>query len=377
MAFFVICKNSDVSSDMEEIKMIEGVKFQNFRGFSYLQMESVKPITLISGMNNVGKSSILDGLFLFFDHTAPECFVKLNSFRGSPSLYDPRYLWEPVFNNLNTGKNMEIELVIDGSPAVLKYSRDDAFVFSGNTEIPQNVIDQFVSSVPTSYTLEFDFKFKEYYEKGHFITSSTGLLRNMETSINGNKIKPLSFTKFINSLIVYSSSELANWIGNLELSGRKEELVKILQLIEPSISDITTIMTGSGGAQIYARMNGQLLPVKLAGDGFNKWMYIILSIMAHPNSLILIDEIETGIHYSAYVNLWKVIALTAQKYNCQVIATTHSYECIRAAVESIEESGRMENFCYFRIDREREGHVAYRYSDDLLKAAINTNLEVR
>ena len=136
-------------------------------------------------------------------------------------------------------------------------------------------------------------------------------------------------------------------------------------------------MTGSGGAQIYARMNGQLLPVKLAGDGFNKWMYIILSIMAHPNSLILIDEIETGIHYSAYVNLWKVIALTAQKYNCQVIATTHSYECIRAAVESIEESGRMENFCYFRIDREREGHVAYRYSDDLLKAAINTNLEVR
>ena len=43
---------------------------------------------------------------------------------------------------------------------------------------------------------------------------------------------------------------------------------------------------------------------------------------------ILIDEIETGFHYSMFDKLWEVIATTAKKNNCQIIATTHIYECM-------------------------------------------------
>lgn len=357
--------------------MIENAEFYNFRGFSELQMKDMKQITLISGMNNVGKSSVLDGLFLFFDHIAPESFVKLNNFRGFPPLSEPKYLWEPIFHNLDTQKTVQIKLVIDGHPATLSYSRDDSYVIPENPDVPRNVLNQFISSTQTSYTLKFLYRSEGYQETGHFIANPSGLLRDMDTSLEGNRIMPLSFTQFINAIIIQNGGDLTAWIGDLELSGRKEELVGILNLIEPSISDITTIMTANGGAQIYSKVNGRLLPIKLAGDGLNKLLFIVLSIMAHPNSLVLIDEIETGIHYSAYVDFWKAISLAAQKYNCQIIATTHSYECIVGAIDGIEQAALTDSFCYFRIDRDGERSMSYRYSDELLRTAVETNLEVR
>ena len=120
-------------------------------------------------------------------------------------------------------------------------------------------------------------------------------------------------------------------------------------------------MTPAGTAQIYLRAAGQLLPVKLAGDGLNKLMFLLLSIMAHPGALLLIDEIETGVHYSAYADLWKSVAQMAEACGCQIIATTHSYECIVGAIEGLQAIGAGERFCYFRIDRQGETAAARRY----------------
>lgn len=83
-------------------------------------------------------------------------------------------------------------------------------------------------------------------------------------------------------------------------------------------------------------MGEKLLPLKLAGDGICKLLFILLAIIANPNSIILIDEIETGFHYSKYPKLWEVIANPARDYNCQIIATTHSYECIDGAIDGAE-----------------------------------------
>ena len=117
--------------------------------------------------------------------------------------------------------------------------------------------------------------------------------------------------------------------------------------------------------------------MRLAGDGMNRLLFIMLSIMENPNSIILIDEIETGFHYSMYPVLWEAIASAAQKSNCQVIATTHSYECVAGAAEGIEKADMRDNFCFFRLAQEKEGRVAYRYSEDLLQYALESNVDVR
>ena len=47
----------------------------------------------------------------------------------------------------------------------------------------------------------------------------------------------------------------------------------------------------------YGNMGGKLLPIRLAGDGMNRLLIIMLSIMENPNSIFLVDEIENGFHY--------------------------------------------------------------------------------
>jgi len=68
--------------------------------------------------------------------------------------------------------------------------------------------------------------------------------------------------------------------------------------------------------------------------------------------------------------------LAAQEFNCQVIGTTHSYECLQAAYEGFS-GGLEEDFGYIRIDKDDERTIAKTFDYSLLKAAFDTNMEVR
>ena len=358
--------------------MIEQVVFENFRGFKRLVLTDLKPITLISGKNNAGKSSILEGLFLFFDHIVPESFSKINRFRGFISHVDSASLWETAFYQMNVHNPLQIFLTYEGVSASLKYVRDDTFIPSADMNVSQELQGQILSSAASSYTLKFKYQKADYIEEGHFIVGPMGVVRNMDTSVSPNTDQIMPFTQFINAAIINNNSDsfIAEWLGKLELEGRKQHIIKILKLIEPSIDDITTIVVNAK-AQLFVKMNQQLLPLRLAGDGLNKLLFIVLSIAVNPHSIVLIDEIETGFHYSMLPGLWEIIAQTAFENHCQIIATTHSYECIVGAVDGIEKAKQQSAFCYYRLDKNLERNYAYRYSNDMLQTAVATDMEVR
>lgn len=358
--------------------MIEQVVFENFRGFKYLELSDLKPITLISGKNNAGKSSVLEGIFLFLDHIVPESFSKINRFRGLVSYPASTDLWETVFYQMNTQNPLHIFVTYAGVSASLEYVRDDTFVPSGDMDVSQEQMGQILSSAASVYTLRFKYQKEDYREDGHFIVGPMGVNRNMTTSDNPKPGNIMPFTQFINAAIInsYSDSFVAEWLGKLELEGRKQSIIETLKLIDPAIDDLSTIVV-NGKAQLFAKIKQQLLPLRLAGDGLNKLLFIILSIAVNPHSIVLIDEIETGFHYSMLPGLWEIIAQTAFKNHCQIIATTHSYECIVGAVDGIEKAKQSSSFCYYRLDKNSDGNCAYRYSDDLLQTAVATDMEVR
>lgn len=358
--------------------MIERIMFENFRGLKKLELMDIKPITLISGKNNAGKSSILEGVFLFLDHVAPESFTKINRFRGFVSSVDSSSLWETSFYQMDMKNSLRISVTYAGTQALLEYERDDTFVPPVDMNVSQEIMGQIISSAASNYTLKFKYQKEDYVEEGHFIVGPMGIVRNMTTSVGSNAGSTMPFTQFINAPIINGNSDsfIAEWIGKLELTGKKQQIIEIIKLIEPEINDLTTIVV-NGNAQVFAKIGAQLLPLRLAGDGLNKLLFIVLSIAVNPHSIILIDEIETGFHYSMYPQLWNTIAQAACENACQIIATTHSYECIVGAVDGVERAGRSSAFCYYRLDKNNRGNQVYRYSDDLLQTAIATDMEVR
>jgi hypothetical protein len=74
--------------------------------------------------------------------------------------------------------------------------------------------------------------------------------------------------------------------------------------------------------------------------------------------------------------IWEAVAKAAREYDCQVIGTTHSYECLEAAYNGISENLRSD-FSYVRIDRADNKATAKCFDYELLKVAIETNMEVR
>ena len=156
--------------------MISNVSINNFRGLKSINLDALKRVTLISGKNNAGKSSILEGLFLMLDHITPESFVKIRSFRGLPITTEPSALWTPVFYGLNTENDLQISVCLNGMETTLTYSRDDSFVPYDTNGVPQDVLNQFVSSAKSTYTLKFHFAHGDYTEDGHFIMNSSGMM---------------------------------------------------------------------------------------------------------------------------------------------------------------------------------------------------------
>lgn len=53
-------------------------------------------------------------------------------------------------------------------------------------------------------------------------------------------------------------------------------------------------------------------------------------MLSFQNGVVLIDEIENGLHHSVLAKVWEGIFQWAIKYNVQVFASTHSIECIHA-----------------------------------------------
>ena len=352
--------------------MIREVTLENFRGFSHVELSNLEKITLISGKNNSGKSSILEGIFLALDYRAPDSFAILNNVRGLPVLTSPAVLWEPLFFNLNKNNDIAINLFFEDKELKLRYSWDDAFALAN--EAPA-MLDQFVSSAQPTYSLKFIFTYGDISENGHFVMGTQGIFRNIERE--QSPYAPLPVIQYFRSSRGNSNALVAELFGIAVRKNKKSQIIDILKIIDDSISDMAAVVS-LDQSQLYANVRGQWLPLRLAGDGFDRLFLIIAALIAYPNSILMIDEIDAGFHYSVYDKFWESVMTVAKEQNCQVIATTHSYECLDSAVKTVEKIGIQDDFCYFRLGKNnKDESVAYRYSADLLSSATDDNLEVR
>ena len=70
------------------------------------------------------------------------------------------------------------------------------------------------------------------------------------------------------------------------------------------------------------------MPFSVYGDGIKKILFILNKMVDATDSILLIDEIETGLHKKYFDTLFPIVFALADKLNVQLFIATHSIEAI-------------------------------------------------
>lgn len=307
----------------------------------------------------------------------------MNRMRGESSNIVVQNTWNSFFNKMDLNNPITIRIGINGEEGILTYKKEETGVSLANEINSVNALGV-MTNIP-SYHLKMQYEQGAYEEEADYVFAAgaeqTQLIKEVTCTLNGEKTSKRS----IGSMIYLSSMNIKNdlemnviveMISKADLSNNKGMLIDMLRQIDSEIDDIMVLSVG-GVVQPYIKKGSFSIPLRYSGDGMVKFFGIILRILSEPGCVLLIDEAENGLHYTMHKKMWETIAETAKANNSQIIATTHSYECIKAAFDGVKETGREEDFCYVRLEKDNGLDRAQIYSADELSDAIEIELEVR
>ncbi len=103
---------------------------------------------------------------------------------------------------------------------------------------------------------------------------------------------------------------------------------------------------------------------------------LALAVVHSQNRILLIDEVDTGLHHSVMGRMWRFLNECSKRFNIQIIATTHNRDCYQSLATICREGVIEES--EVTIQRiERGSHEAVAYSEAEIIAAAERDIEVR
>ncbi|MDM8554183.1 AAA family ATPase [Desulfococcaceae bacterium HSG7] len=356
--------------------MIKSFTIKGFKQFADLSLQSLKPVTLIGGKNNTGKTTVLEAFLMFYDRGNPQVTMRHLSHRGVGSIaLNPDSLWSPIFHSYDMAKSVEMEICENGTKEKIRIRYNKEFQKSVYASPSTQGSVPEIQTGQQSLTMEsLDFSYYVNDKKaGESHITLDGPRLNMHTV---DLRKPSKIAAFIGSGVQRNPTEDSARFGQLDIHGHTDIITDVLKIIEPNLKSLTTISQGEH-ALIYGNIGlPRKIPVTCMGEGTAKLLSIILAIATNANGMVLIDEIENGWHYSLLPNILKAIHKMAKKYNCQIIATTHSYEINKALIKGLSPED-LSDVAYIRLDKEKERIKPKIYETGMLAAALERGWEIR
>jgi AAA15 family ATPase/GTPase len=310
--------------------MLENIHIQNFRCFEDFKAEGFERINLIGGKNNSGKTCLLEAML---------CLRKeVNKATHLSDIADLRNekLEDIISQELRVGVNIGGVITVSGNQI-----KDFAPQYAFSTDINKNQSGSWINpNQPQIY----------------YISPSQCL-----PNIDFNDI-----------------------FYRVEVEERTKDFVDVLKEIDPSITHIRTIGRDGMRPKIKQQHNRNYINLNSFGDAIKSVMRYFSPIIEREvfekdttkEYILLIDEIENGLHYTAHYEFWKKIFAASKKLNIQIFATTHSLEMIQQFNKVAKEDGEAAYFEMFR-DSENGKIIAAKHDTELLAYELETHENFR
>ena len=365
--------------------MFTSLSIQNFRCFNALSIDSsFDHVNLIAGLNSVGKTALLEAIYLLIGMGNIELIQRLSLFRGAIGKFSggpqqfSELFWEPLFHNLDSSVPIEIEGTHrDGKHAArLSVDRARSTQLSMHNGRPEGSGSGLESAPVFGNVLKLKHTMPDGSPLEAEMSFGAGVDSDIVINVTPVLREPAFGGFYFATHQARSLQEDAARYTRLESEGEPTELLETLKTIEPRLKRLRVgVMAGMPMLRGDVGIDG-MVPFSFLGEGLGKLASIMLSIADAQGGVVLIDEIENGFHHSVLSRVWAAIGEAARRYDTQIFATTHSFECIEGAHEAFREN-RPYGFRLHRLDRVENEAKVITYDQETLGAAIRSGLEVR
>jgi hypothetical protein len=335
--------------------MYKSVRIQNFRGLSDVTVAGLTHVNLIVGQNGVGKTALLEALYLLAGLKLYDPLRFIETRRG---LNDTNRAWrldEDLLESLFCEFDASRPLQVNGTKA----GGDDLFTLSATHEQGQ-----------LGAKLSWRLADGRGLEQGYGPNGPIGGTSSDPATL------PTDEPVFLSTRTTLGLKAEANRFSSVVQKGKRLQIIRSLQVIEPRIQGLELLNFGEQSA-VHADVGlPKMFPLGLVGEGLQRLCSLILATSEASGYVLLVDEIDTGLHYSILTDMWRVMSTAARELDYQLFATTHSYECMVAAHEAFAD--HPEDFSMHRLERGSDGRIVSKdFGHETLGLALEHRMEVR
>ncbi|MFN9206361.1 MAG: AAA family ATPase [Pseudanabaena sp.] len=377
---------------------LENITIHQFRGLKELELKDLGQINLRGGVNNSGKTSVLEALSIYCDPLDLRGWISTalqreNSFTTAQTSIFDLLQWLFTKEKTRTGT---ILISGDGRFAVKRlkavYQEVESILLLKNTKTRIAKIEQQNYSIPESENTpevvrRLNLKIELHASETNFLGTETyPFIRQYQLQEN----EPFLFQGDIDSrytLLIStvtptshrSSVAQIRLLSEASFSDFKADALKLLNQMDQNISDIEILVPPDSvafSADIYIQHKKLgLVPVSSFGDGVRRLLHIALKLASVKGGVLLIDELEATIHTEALQSSFQWLAKWSKEMNVQIFATTHSLEAIDSLLAVNNES--LDLVLYRLEPQETQTKVVRHDWSRLKRLRENLGMEVR
>ncbi|MEM9457685.1 MAG: AAA family ATPase [Myxococcota bacterium] len=307
--------------------MLRSLHIAGFRAFSDLVVPRVGRVTLVVGRNNVGKTTLLEAVHVHASGPAALAAAHRMLERRDEYVEDERGAvgLEQLFFRHNGALASTFSIANSDDSDALEVGTTWAWWDSGGRRMgdePPDGVDAHRRLVARRSGRNEQLSLPLTIPRTGPAVSD---IRKAEASRSSSLLLPCAG---------YQAEKVD--VGRLwdavVLTEREQQVVEALRVIEPDLERIVMVDTQRSHRTAIAKIGSRSpLPLRSLGDGMNRLFELALGLVSVGSpGTFLVDEVDSGLHFTALADVWRLVFEAAARLDVQVFATTHSWDCIEA-----------------------------------------------
>lgn len=381
---------------------IDNLTIHRFRGIRDLTLENLGQINLLVGINNSGKTTVLEAIYTYCNSLDPLAWLntawrrEIKSSRKS-KLESLKWLFpQNIQNNSDDFYQGETKVSGNGNFGVVESKATyqefeeiwDSTKDSNEEDEEENLMDDRDNDnneVRRGADLKLTF-------------TPSKLISKLDIFEDKNQELPISkeFKIWENQPLTILNKYRSNWLSvdtitpfshrteqlqiklltDAILKYLKPEIVELISMIDSEIIDLDILDPTGKKSRLYViHKTLGFTPLSVFGDGVRRLLFMALTIAKLKDGILLIDELETAIHTEALLSSFSWLVKWCREMNIQLFATTHSLETVDAMLNASELKNDLVLYRLYQKDLETQ---AIRIEQvKLTRIRENLGLEVR